>query len=68
MIDPKDEEVMKEQADFDQDWETKCQNCGAVPTVVMVPIVNGKRSTKARKLKLCGPCCFGDSDTAGGNW
>lgn len=35
-------------------WEKKCVACGAVPTV--------------GKLGLCGPCCFGEADTAGGNW
>jgi hypothetical protein len=38
----------------DQDWKTKCCVCGAVPTV--------------HPLGLCGPCCFGESDTAGGEW
>jgi len=40
--------------DGDKDWETPCQNCEQVPTV--------------HPLELCGPCCFGEADTAGGNW
>lgn len=40
--------------DGDKDWDTKCQNCDATPTV--------------HPLQLCGPCCFGEADTAGGNW
>lgn len=40
--------------DGDKDWETPCSNCGEVPTVV--------------PTSLCGPCCFGEADTAGGNW
>lgn len=40
--------------DGDKDWQTKCENCGETPTV--------------HPTKLCGPCCFGEADTAGGNW
>jgi len=36
------------------DWEGKCEVCGATPTVCCT--------------ELCGPCTFGDADTAGGNW
>lgn len=36
------------------DWTRKCENCGATP---IVPITG-----------LCGPCTFGEADTAGGNW
>lgn len=32
----------------------RCMNCGATPTVGI--------------LELCGPCVFGEADTAGGNW
>lgn len=32
----------------------KCQQCGAAP---IVPLT-----------KLCGPCTFGEPETAGGNW
>lgn len=38
----------------DPDWSTKCENCDAVPTV--------------HPVKLCGPCCFGEAETANGNW
>lgn len=40
--------------DGDKDWETPCQNCGELPTV--------------HPLALCGLCCWGESETAGGNW
>lgn len=35
-------------------WKVKCCACGQKPTV--------------GDLELCGPCCFGEADTAGGNW
>lgn len=40
--------------DGDKDWMTPCENCGQTPTV--------------HPVGLCGPCCFGEADTAGGNW
>lgn len=40
--------------DGDKDWETPCQNCGEKPTV--------------HPVQLCGPCCFGEAKTFGGNW
>lgn len=36
------------------DWGSKCCVCGESP---IVPVTG-----------LCGPCTFGESDTAGGNW
>lgn len=45
---------IKQLKDGDKDWDTPCQNCEAVPTV--------------HPTQLCGPCCFGEADTAGGNW
>lgn len=38
----------------DKDWNSPCLNCDAVPTL--------------HPTKLCGPCCLGEADTAGGNW
>lgn len=38
----------------DVDHGATCIVCGASPVVV--------------GTDLCGPCCFGESDTAGGNW
>jgi len=35
-------------------WEVECETCGQKPTV--------------GSTGLCGPCCFGEADTAGGNW
>lgn len=32
----------------------KCEVCGELPTV--------------ENTGLCGPCCFGEASTAGGNW
>ncbi len=40
--------------DGDKDWDTGCMNCGGMPTV--------------HPTGLCGPCCFGEADTADGNW
>lgn len=53
---PKREDTSKltdEQA-FEKVWDVGCEVCGAKPTV--------------RATGLCGPCTFGESDTAGGNW
>lgn len=36
------------------DWTAECENCGQSP---VVPATG-----------LCGPCTFGEADTAGGNW
>ena len=36
------------------DWSHECENCGATP---IVPATG-----------MCGPCTFGEADTAGGNW
>lgn len=38
----------------DPNWDVGCENCGEKPTV--------------GNFGLCGPCCFGEADTAGGNW
>lgn len=40
--------------DGDKDWKTECSNCGEKPTV--------------HPTGLCGPCCFGEAETIGGNW
>lgn len=40
--------------DGDKDLETPCQNCNQLPTV--------------HPTALCGPCCWGEAETAGGNW
>ena len=40
--------------DTKPDWSRKCESCGAVP---IVPATG-----------MCGPCTFGEADTAGGNW
>lgn len=36
------------------DWSKTCESCGATP---VVPATG-----------MCGPCTFGEADTAGGNW
>lgn len=41
-------------ADGAKNWQEACGNCGQKPTV--------------HPTGLCGPCCFGESETAGGNW
>jgi hypothetical protein len=40
--------------DTEPDWSVPCEVCGSVPTM---PATG-----------LCGPCTFGESETAGGNW
>lgn len=40
--------------DTKPDWTGHCENCGQSP---IVPITG-----------MCGPCTFGEADTAGGNW
>jgi len=40
--------------DGDKNWKASCENCGQKPTV--------------HPTGLCGPCCFGESETADGNW
>lgn len=39
---------------FTPDWKTPCEICGEIPTL---PLTG-----------MCGPCTFGESETAGGNW
>ena len=36
------------------DWSKECEVCGSTP---IVPATG-----------MCGPCTFGEADTAGGNW
>ena len=36
------------------DWSGKCEVCGQSPTVP--------------ETGMCGPCTFGEADTAFGNW
>jgi hypothetical protein len=38
----------------DPDWSGRCLNCGSSPVVP--------------QTGLCGPCTFGEAETAGGNW
>lgn len=40
--------------DLEPDWEHFCEVCGETP---IVPLTG-----------MCGPCTFGEADTAGGNW
>lgn len=43
----------------DPDWSRKCCVCGERPTVYVEP---------KDPAPLCGPCTFGEAETAGGNW
>ena len=36
------------------DWSKNCEVCGQTP---IVPVTG-----------MCGPCTFGEAETAGGNW
>jgi hypothetical protein len=47
-------ETMTNEEAFEKDWSRKCENCGETPVV--------------NATGLCGPCTFGESDTAHGNW
>lgn len=40
--------------EMEPDWTSECENCGATP---VVPCTG-----------LCGPCTFGEADTADGDW
>jgi hypothetical protein len=42
------------EAAFRKNWTASCSNCEATPTV--------------GDTGLCGPCCFGEAETIGGNW
>jgi hypothetical protein len=48
------ENAKKHEEDMEPDWKGKCEVCGASP---IVPLTG-----------MCGPCTFGDAETAGGNW
>lgn len=39
---------------YRKNWKVPCEVCDQKPTV--------------GDTKLCGPCCFGEADTLGGNW
>jgi hypothetical protein len=41
-------------SEMEPDWSGKCEVCGESP---IVPATG-----------LCGPCSFGEAETAGGNW
>lgn len=38
----------------DKNYDVSCCVCGEKPTVL--------------NTELCGPCCFGEAETANGNW
>ena len=40
--------------DIEPDWTGTCENCGESP---IVPLTG-----------MCGPCTFGEAETANGNW
>lgn len=42
------------EAGVEPDWTRTCEVCGQPPVV--------------SATGLCGPCTFGEADTAGGNW
>lgn len=44
----------KKDPETDPDWTGSCCNCGSSP---VVPLTG-----------MCGPCTFGEAETAGGNW
>lgn len=44
----------EDQGSFRKNWNVPCMNCALTPTV--------------GDTALCGPCYFGEADTAMGNW
>lgn len=46
--------VVKKNPEIEPDWTRKCEICGQTP---ILPVTG-----------MCGPCTFGEADTAGGNW
>ncbi len=50
----KAEPIKVEGKALEPDWGTPCETCGERPTV---PLTG-----------MCGPCTWGEADTAGGNW
>jgi hypothetical protein len=48
------EKIKEKDKDFEPDWNGKCEVCGSSP---IVPCAG-----------MCGPCSFGEADTALGNW
>jgi hypothetical protein len=50
----KDPADMTPEEAFEVDWGRACEVCA------QTPVVNA--------TGLCGPCTFGEADTAGGNW
>jgi len=48
------QQKQKQEATIEPNWDIPCMNCDSTPTV--------------GDTELCGPCCFGEADTAGGNW
>lgn len=51
---PAKKQPPKAPPDVSKNWTIKCENCQQVPTV--------------GKSRLCGPCYFGEADTANGEW
>ena len=49
----KEPEVASEEQ-MEPDWDHECEVCGAKP---IVPLTG-----------MCGPCTWGEAETAGGNW
>lgn len=50
----KEKEAKSDGLNGNKNWDVKCMVCTGVPTV--------------GATELCGPCCFGEADTVGGNW
>lgn len=48
------ESLESEELDATPDYQTECIVCGSVPTL---PLTG-----------MCGPCTFGEADTANGEW
>lgn len=49
-----DSAPQQREPDTSPNWSGKCIVCGESPTVSCT--------------EMCGPCTFGEAETAGGNW
>lgn len=54
MTEKPDHDAKEEEFNADPNWDVACEVCEMLPTV--------------GDIGLCGPCCFGEAETMGGNW
>lgn len=49
---------MTTKAEFEPDYQVKCENCDQSPTVIIV----GQESENSFNSGMCGPCMFGEHE------